>query len=289
MIFSRKANPPQHPPLLMNNIVLTETDTHKHLGLTLSNTCTWSNHIQTITTKAWTRLNLLRALKFRVSRKSLEQMYISFVRPLLEYCDSVWDNASVDSKKQLHAVHIEAARIITGATKLCSIEKLLSDLGWESLQNRRNKYKLIIFYKIINGLTPNYLLDLVPPIIQETTNYNLRKANDIQTLHARTNLYYNSFFPSTIRAWNSLPEDTKQSPSISSFKFRLNRDINKPPKYYNTGIRMGQILHTRIRLECSSLNAHLYRKKHCTRTYMPMWRFRKFLPLLFHLSNIRRC
>ena len=38
-------------------------------------------------------------------------------------------NASVDSKKQLDAVHIEDARIITGATKLCSIEKLLSDLG----------------------------------------------------------------------------------------------------------------------------------------------------------------
>ena len=79
MIFSRKANPPQHPPLLMNNIVLTETDTHKHQGLTLSKTCTWSNYIQAIITKAWTRLNLLRALKFRVSRKSLEQMYISFV------------------------------------------------------------------------------------------------------------------------------------------------------------------------------------------------------------------
>ena len=131
-------------------------------------------------------------------------MYISFVRPLLEYCDSVWGNASVDSKKQLDAVHIEAAQNITGAIKLCSIEKLLSDLGWESLQNRRNKHKLIIFYKITNGLAPNYLLDLVPPIIQETSNYNLRNADEIQTLHARTNLYYNSFFPSTIRAWNSL-------------------------------------------------------------------------------------
>ena len=60
--------------------------------------------------------------------------------------------------------------------------------------------------------------------------------------------------------WNSLLEDTKQSPSIFSFKFRLNRDTNKTPKYYNTGTRMGQILHTHIRLECSSLNAHLYRK-----------------------------
>ena len=151
----------------------------------------------------------MRALKFNVSRKSLEQMYISFVRTLLEYCDSVWDNASVEYKKQFDSVHIEAARNIAGATKLCSIEKLLTDLGWESLQNRRNKHTLIIFFKIIKGLAPNYLLDLVPPIIQETINNNLRNADDIQTLHARTNLYYNSFFPSTIRAWNSLPEDTK--------------------------------------------------------------------------------
>ena len=80
------------------------------------------------------------------------------------------------------------------------------------------------------------------------------------SLHARTNLYYSSFFPSTIRAWNSLPEDTKQYPSISSFKFRLNRDMNKPPKYYRAGTRMVQILHTGIRLKCSSLNTHLYRK-----------------------------
>ena len=62
MIFSRKLHRPHHPPLLMNNIMLTETDTHRHLGLTLSNTCTWSEHIQTITTKAWARLNLLRTL-----------------------------------------------------------------------------------------------------------------------------------------------------------------------------------------------------------------------------------
>ena len=139
-------------------------------------------------------------------------MYIYFVQPLLEYCDSVWDSEPVDSKKQLDVVHMEAAQIVTGATKLCSIEKLLSDFGCESLQKRQNKHKLIIFYKIINGLAPNHILDLFPPIIKETTNYNLRNADDIQTLHARTNLYYNSFFPSTNRAWNSLPEDTKQSP-----------------------------------------------------------------------------
>ena len=115
---------------------------------------------------------------------------------------TVWDNSSTEAKKQLEAIHIEAARTITGATKLCSINRLLDELGLESLQNRRNKHKLIIFYKIMNGLTPNYLSDLLPPLVHETTTYTLRNANHIQTIHANTNLYFNSFVPSTIRAWN---------------------------------------------------------------------------------------
>ena len=131
----------------MNNTVLTEIDCHKHLGITLSSSCTWTDHINLKTEKVWVRLNLMRALKFRISRKALKQMYISFIRPLLEYCDSVWDNASTETKQKLEAVHIEAARTIAGATKLCSIQKLFDDLGWESLQSRRNKHKLVIFYK----------------------------------------------------------------------------------------------------------------------------------------------
>lgn len=244
----------------MNNIVLSDTNTHKHLGLNFSSSCTWSNHVNDITAKAWTRLNLMRALKFRISRKALEQMYVAFILPLLEYCDSVWDNCSAETKNKLEAVHIEAARVITGATKLCSIEKLLADLGWESLQDRRNKHKLVIFYKIVNHIAPNYLSDLVPPLTHETNRYNLRNANDIRNFHANTNLYYNSFFPSTIRAWNNLSEETKQVTTVSAFKYRLNSDLQKPPKYFNAGSRIGQILHSRIRLECSSLGSHLYMK-----------------------------
>ena len=99
MIISRKTEPAMHPPLNMTNTVISETQTHRHLGIALSSKCTWSDHVDNICTQTWTRLNLMRALKFRVSRKSLEKIYISFIRPLLEYCDSVWDNSSTEAKK----------------------------------------------------------------------------------------------------------------------------------------------------------------------------------------------
>ena len=109
----------------------------------------------------------------------LKQIYHTFIRPLLEYCDAVWDNCSTENKRQLNSIHTEAGRIITGATKLCSIEKF-SDLGWESLQSRRDKHKQIIFYKIMSGLSPDYLRELIPPTVQATIRYNLRNSNDEQ-------------------------------------------------------------------------------------------------------------
>ena len=260
MTLTRKLNPIQHPPLFLNNTMIQETPTHRHLGLTFSDSCDWKVHVKNISEKAWTRLNLLRALKFRVSRTSLEKMYMAFVRPLLEYSDAVWDNCSLETKKQLDAIHVEAARIITGATKLCSIEKLFFDLGWESLQSRRNKHKLVIFYKILHGLTPDYLFDIVPPTVRETARYNLRNSEHIQNYRASTNLFLDSFFPSTIRAWNSLPNEVKEASSVAAFKHALNRNIKIPPKYFNAGTRMGQILHARLRMGCSSLNSDLYRK-----------------------------
>ncbi|MCG8113232.1 MAG: reverse transcriptase domain-containing protein, partial [Candidatus Thiodiazotropha taylori] len=260
MIISRRTQPQLHPPLVMNGTLLQETNCHKHLGLTFSSSCNWSDHVKIISEKAWSRLNLLRALKFRISRKSLSKMYMAYVLPLLEYCDSVWDNCPTESKKQLDVIHIEAARIITGATKLCSVSKLLTDLGWETLQNRRNKHKLVILFKILNGLTPSYLHDLLPPLVRDTTTYNLRNSNHFQNFRSHTNLFLNSFFPATIRAWNDLPDEVREVTSVAAFKSRLNRDLNKPPPYYNTGTRIGQILQARLRLGCSSLNADLYRK-----------------------------
>ena len=144
-------------------------------------------------------------------------MYFAYICPLLEYSDVVWDNCSLESKKLLDAVHVEAARIDTGATKLCSIGRLFMELGWESLQTRRNKYKLTTFYKIIHGLAPTYLSDLIPPIVGQSNNYVLRNADHIQGFRSNSNLFSDSFFPSTIKAWNSLPNEVRGMTSASTF------------------------------------------------------------------------
>ena len=247
-----------HPPLFLAGTKIQETDTYKHLGIHFSNNLSWAEHIRTITHPAWQRLNMLRGLKFRLKRLSLEKIYTSCIRPLLEYSDSIWDNLNQEEINLVEYVHNEAARIVSGATKLCNIERLLSDLSWEPLHKRHRKHRRILFYKMINHLTPDILSDLVPPYVRESNPYSLRNSNHIQTIHARTNLYFNLFLSATVRDCHNYPLHVRQSDSLETFKKYLNSDLSPSPAFYNAGSRLGQVLYTRLRLECSSLNAHLY-------------------------------
>ena len=82
MIFSRKSHPVVHPSLFMRDTMINETSNHKHLGLILYINCSCTEPVNSTCAKSWTRLNLLRTLKFSVSRISLENVNKSYVRPL---------------------------------------------------------------------------------------------------------------------------------------------------------------------------------------------------------------
>ena len=258
MIFSRKRIKPHHPNLLMNNTVIANVETHKHLGLILSDDAKWKAQITECLNKAWQRIGILRSLKFLLSRSCLERMYFSFIRPLLEYSDVVWDNCCTYLKNDIEAVQNEAARIVTGATKLCNINTLLSELSWLSLAERRKQHKLTLFFKMKSGLGPNYLSNLIPE--HSDQSYNLRHIPDVPPIHANSQAYSSSFLPSTIHLWNALPDSTRNAVSVASFKHCLNKNKSKPNPLHNLGSRRDQILYARLRLGCSSLQHDLYRK-----------------------------
>ena len=46
---------------------------------------------------------------------------------------------------------------------------------------------------------PRYLSEAFPGLVHERTNYNLRNADTISILPSRLQLFYESFYPSTIR------------------------------------------------------------------------------------------
>ena len=224
LLFSRRVNLQDHPTLFFNDVPIQEVVSHKHLGVYLSQRCDWQKHIDFIKEKAWSRINLLRMLKFTINRKSLETIYFAYIRSLLEYADVLWDNCTQQQCNEIEKIQLEAGRIVTGATKLVEIDKLYKELGWLKLSERRDLHKLFLFFKMNHGLSPLYLSNLLPLHVGELSSYRLRNAENYVGIHANTRAYAESFLPSTLQAWNNLPEAVRSAETLGAFKHLLTLD-----------------------------------------------------------------
>jgi hypothetical protein len=155
-----------------------------------------------------------------------------------------------------------AARIVTGATAKCNIVRLYIETKWESLAKRRVAHRSLQLFKIKLGKAPAYLRDLTPNNVQARTRYSLRNNDNMDIPTARIEAYSRSFFPASARAWNELPVALKQSPSVNSFKYAQKLKVDKANPLFYYGDRKVAVIHSRLRIKCSVLKAHLFHELH---------------------------
>ena len=103
-----------------------------------------------------------------------------------------------------------------------------------------------------------YLNNLLPPTNESLSSYNLRNKTDFAIPKARTAALQKTFFYHSSYLWNNLHSNVKSSVSLSSFRTKITETPSHVPHYYLTGSRIANILHTRLRHSCSSLNADLF-------------------------------
>ena len=79
-------------------------------------------------------------------------MYLSFVRPLVEYGAELWDPYLQRDIKTIERVQQFACKVIfRGGNWNGSYHDMIEQLGIPTLQRRRTYLKLCTFYKIIKG------------------------------------------------------------------------------------------------------------------------------------------
>ena len=246
--------------LQFGGTTLHNVNEHKHLGITLMSNGKWTSHIDNICNSAYKQINVLRKLKYTLNRETLLKIYNTFILPCLEYACEVWDGLGIRESEKLEKIQLEAGRIATGLPLFSSKESIYFETGWEPLKNRRERRKLCLFYKIHNNLVPQFLSDILSPMVRANTR-NLRNNDDYSLPRYRLESTEMSFFPSTIKLWNSLNYDLRHGYTFNQFKFALksNSDVHKVPCYFLVGDRRTNILLTRIRNMCSCLNADLNR------------------------------
>lgn len=245
--------------LSMNETRLSLVPHHKHLGITFDQNGSWNTHISDIVVRASRKVGILRNLKYKLNRKSIEMLYKSVVRPIFDYCDVVWDCLPAYLNNRIESIQIDSLRIISGVSVSCSKQKLYTETGFRPLSERRKIHRLIMFYKIINGLTPGFLYDLIPHRHQDLHGYATRNRDNYVHFLCSTEAFSKTFYPQTLRDWEALPDEIKNQPTVNLFKTNINRFFSVPiiPVWYYVGQRTSNIHLCKLRNKCSSLNHHL--------------------------------
>ena len=148
---------------------------------------------------------------------------------------------------------------MAGGTRGVSSCTLFKELSWETLSQRRENRRILMFSDIVHHRSPTYLQDLLPGSVESRSGhrYNLRNSDLMDTFSCRTETFKSSFFPYSTIFWNNLDENLKAIDERSILKSNLAKKRVNKNKYYLLGPRTTNIILARLRMGCSELRVHL--------------------------------
>ena len=257
LVISNKKDLKLNPPIYFNNIEIEEVSSYSYLGLTLTQNLRWGDHVNVVSIKARKRLSMMLPLKYRLDRKTLQTMFLSFVSPIMDYGMVIWGGSYDCDINKLDKINNDGMRLITGAPSNSNVRKLHAETGLLSFRDKCAFATILMLYKVLNNLAPNFLNSRLPEHNPGDSGYNLRNSNNIGRLPSRLETHRRSFFPRAINLWNAIPNAIRSQPSLSAFKAKVRptRDCTNALYYY--GQRWPSVHHSRLRMGCSKLNFDL--------------------------------
>ena len=126
---------------------------------------------------------------------------------------------------QLDKVQRRAAWFVKRDYRLTtSVSEPISQLGRQSLEERRKNAHLSLFYKGLHGLAAIPMHELQHP----TRCIRYSGTDTFTVMFSHIDAYKFSFLPRTVTDWNALPASTRAKQSTDSFKKALHKFPDTP-------------------------------------------------------------
>ena len=201
--------------------VLDVTTLEKDLGIHVDDKLRLKSHAELAVAKANRILGLIRRSYEFLDANCLKNLYIGLVRPHLEYGHTVWPLNYKTDRTIVENVQHRATKLVPELKNLPYTERL-EKLNLPSIAYRRCRGDMIEVYKYLNG---KYAVDL--SFLPRSMNSNRCHSFKLQKQHSKYKLRHDFFSLRVVDLWNSLPESVVSSPSINSFKNRLDKFWHK--------------------------------------------------------------
>ena len=164
----------------------------KYLGVIFDEQLSWNEHVKELVSKAGRRVALLGRVRCYITTQSANAIFLSMIRPILEYCAGVWGICGEVNSGTLETLQKRVGRIVI---KTSSSDTVMKALKWPSLRSgRRNEHILKLLRKCIHGRCPqcfkNYFVFNKDICTRSTRQSNLLHVPAIRTEVAKRSFYY---------------------------------------------------------------------------------------------------
>jgi ribonuclease P/MRP protein subunit RPP40 len=198
--------------------ILVTVQQQKDLGVVLTSTLSWSEHVATTVCRANFVVHTLKKSFQRVNEESFVKLYSSYVRPILEYANLIWAPVLKRDIDLLEKVQQRATKIVHGLQNK-QYEERLNILQLQTVVNRRKRGDLIWTFKLLKNIKVSCRIDGMFSLKDNDglRGHSLKLHHEKYKTRIRQNFLPNRVFDN----WNALPECAVTSDSISKFKNQI--------------------------------------------------------------------
>ncbi len=132
----------------------------RNLGVLFDSNLTFDRHVSSICKTAFFHLKNISKLRPMLTMSNAEMLIHAFMTSRLDYCNALLGGCSACLINKLQIVQNEAARVLTRTRNYDHISPVLSTLHWLPIKHRIDFKILLITFKALNGLAPQYLSEL---------------------------------------------------------------------------------------------------------------------------------
>ena len=211
--------------------LISSVEVEKDLGIVFDSELKFVEHIEEVCNKGHQRIALIRRTFNYMDGKMFLVLYKSLIRPMLEYCSTVWSTMFKKDSEKLEKVQRKATKLV-GSIRDKDYPSRLRHLDLPSLVYRRRRTDLLQVYRYFSGLDQFRGEELFQVDSGRTRGHHRKlikpRANKIVK---QKMLAYR-----VITDWNSLPEAIVMAESINIFKNKLEKFWSSVPfKFDPTG------------------------------------------------------
>jgi hypothetical protein len=205
--------------------VLEETTAERDLGVIISSNLKCENQVNAAVAKAQKALGYIKRTFTYFDAEMVKNLYITFVRPHLEFAVPVWKPYQLVDIAKMEAIQRRATKLAPELKNL-NYEARLQELGLTTLEKRRLRGDLIQQYKFHHNFDKiNWFVPQVnAPAITSTgpaasiRGHKFRLEREI--IH-HCEQRYQFFTNRIVPYWNSLPRDIIEARSMNVSKAKL--------------------------------------------------------------------